>query len=111
MRMPDVQNLIESFREFARLDMQRMGAGLSLRIRIEGACIEVDVRSVVVSQRICPERRGDTQGMGVRFSDVSPEVIEKLSELYAQEASLAITTAKQVATRLNLHFPPERRPD
>jgi len=64
-----------------------IGAILDLRIRVEESDFELEVQGVVVSQNICPKRGTLAQGMGVRFSHVSSQMIEELSALYAQEAS------------------------
>lgn len=70
-----------------------VGATLDLRIRIEESGDEVEVQGVVVSQNVCPDR-STAIGMGVRFSQMSPAMIEELSALYAQEVTREVATAR-----------------
>jgi len=80
-----------------------IGATLDLRIRIEESGFEIEVQGVVVSQNICPDRGTEAQGMGVRFSHVSPEMIDELSALYALEASRELAGARPLGRAPGSH--------
>jgi uncharacterized protein (TIGR02266 family) len=63
-----------------------IGTALALSIRIEKTAAEIEVEGVVVSNNVGPGLDPGAAGMGVRFSKMSPEVIDALSDLYANEA-------------------------
>jgi uncharacterized protein (TIGR02266 family) len=65
-----------------------VGTRLDLRIQIAESGAEIEVPAVVVSTNFAPGAI-HKQGMGVRFSLVSPDMIEEISQLYAEQASLA----------------------
>lgn len=63
-----------------------IGAMLVLEIRIEDSGAEIEVEGVVVSNNVGPDLDPHAVGMGVRFSKVSPQMVDGISALYAREA-------------------------
>jgi len=63
-----------------------VGTKLELRIHIADSDTRIEVGGAVVSNNIAPDTGVGEMGMGIRFSRVSQEAIEKIAQLYATEA-------------------------
>ena len=62
-----------------------IGSDMVLRIVLEDSGAEIEVAGVVVSNNVDGDLMPGARGMGVRFSMVKPEMIDAISDLYAQE--------------------------
>jgi uncharacterized protein (TIGR02266 family) len=62
-----------------------IGTDLRMQVRVESTGFEMEVCGLVVSINVGPAFAPDQRGMGVRFSNVGEEVLEQISDLYAEQ--------------------------
>lgn len=77
-----------------------VGTRIDLRIRIEESGADLEVEAVVVSTDFSPAEPGK-RGMGVRFTQLTADMIEELSQLYAREAEREARHLEGEASRQN----------
>ena len=60
-----------------------IGSKLKLTIQISETGAEIEVPGVVVSNNVGPDLSTNKRGMGVRFSELAPEMLEQIHALYS----------------------------
>lgn len=76
-----------------------VGAPVELKIQLRDAGSEIDVSGVVVSNDVGPRLEPGSRGMGVRFSRVGEDVIERIGALYAKELQRERAEAEGMARK------------
>ncbi len=60
-----------------------IGSKVELKIKISQTGAEIELPGVVVSNNAGPDLSTEKRGMGVRFSELTPEMLEQIHALYA----------------------------